>query len=51
MSNANGAWTGSIVWWHNSATNMFGAGTARTLSPTTVAYGSVHPYSYTSTPL
>jgi hypothetical protein len=33
MSNASGAWTGSITWWHNTPSNVFGANTTTTLSP------------------
>jgi hypothetical protein len=48
MSNASGAWTGSITWWSNTTGNLFGPGVSRTLSPTST---SVTDYYYVSTPL
>jgi hypothetical protein len=48
MSESGGTWSGSITWWHNSTGNLFGAGTSRTLSPTST---SGTAYYYTTSPL
>jgi hypothetical protein len=48
MSESGGSWTGSITWWHNSTTNMFGPGVTRRLAPRSTS-GS-HYYDY-QTPL
>jgi hypothetical protein len=33
MSNSGGTWTGSITWWHSSATNLVGPSQSLTLTP------------------
>lgn len=49
MTVSHGTWGGSITWWHSSAGNLFGAGSATTLASGTPASGTW--YSFTTAPL
>ncbi len=48
MSNVNGAWTGKIIWWHSSTSNILGENISWTFSPTSTR-GTY--YRYISEPL
>jgi Caspase domain len=48
MSNSGGTWTGSITWWHSSATNLLGPSQSITFTPNRTS--GTHYY-YVATPL
>ncbi|MFT3770048.1 MAG: caspase family protein [Minicystis sp.] len=49
MTVSHGSWGGSITWWHNSQSNIFGPSETNTLSPGLPASGTW--YYYTTAPL
>jgi hypothetical protein len=48
MSDSGGTWTGSITWWHNTASELIGPGASMTLTPGRT--GGTHYY-FVNTPL
>lgn len=49
MTVSHGSWGGSITWWHNSQTDIFGPGVTDTLTPGTPPGGTW--YKYVTAPL